>query len=106
MPDLALSVDESRHAHVFEFLHDARPLLLNLGEPGSLAPAARHHDRVRLIDATHAGEWELPLIGRVDAPTAVLVRPDGYVAWVGESGSSAGLADAVSSWFGQPMRRE
>ena len=61
-------------------------------------------DRVRLIDAGYAGGWELPVIGAVAAPTAVLVRPDGHVAWVGEK-TDAGLADALTAWFGPPQRR-
>jgi 2-polyprenyl-6-methoxyphenol hydroxylase-like FAD-dependent oxidoreductase len=97
MPDLDL-VTPTGPLRVFTLLHDARPVLLNLGEPGGLdiAPWA---DRVQLIDAEYAGAWELPVIGAVPAPTAVLIRPDGYVAWVGE-GSDAGLADALTTWFG------
>ena len=80
----------------------ARPVLLNLGEPGSVrvGPWA---DRVQSVDAKYAGEWQLPVIGAVTAPTAVLVRPDGYVAWVGETqGTQAGLTDALTMWFGSP----
>jgi hypothetical protein len=75
-------------------------VLLNLGEPGGfdIAPWA---DRVQLIDATYVGTWELPAIGAVTAPTAVLVRPDGYVAWVGVR-TEVGLADALATWFGPP----
>jgi 2-polyprenyl-6-methoxyphenol hydroxylase-like FAD-dependent oxidoreductase len=91
MPDLELN--SSRW--VYELLHDARPLLLDLGQ-GLAEPAGR----AKLVKAHYEGEWELPVIGTVDAPTAVLVRPDGYVAWVGE-GSDAGLADALAAWFGQ-----
>ena len=97
MPDLDL-----RTAHgprrAFTLLHEARPVLLDLGEPGGIdiGPWA---DRVRSVVARHEGAWELPAIGVVSAPTAVLVRPDGYVAWVGESGQ-AGLADALTTWFG------
>ena len=81
MPDLEL-VTASGPLRVFTLLHDARPVLLNLGEPGSLGitPWA---DRVQLIDAGYAGTWELPVLGAVTAPTAVLIRPDGYVAWAG-----------------------
>ncbi len=83
---------------VFTLLHDARPVLLNLGEPRGfdIAPWA---DRVQLIDAKYAGTWELPAIGMVTAPEAVLVRPDGYVAWVGDL-TQMGLADALTTWFG------
>ena len=70
------------------------------GEPGSvdITPWA---DRVQLVDAEYAGTWELPAIGAVTAPTAVLVRPDGYVAWVGD-GTEVGLDDALTTWFGPP----
>lgn len=84
----------------FTLLHDARPVLLNLGEPGGfdITPCA---DRVQLIDAKYLGTWVLPAIGAVTAPTAVLVRPDGYVAWVGDL-TQVGLADALTTWFGPP----
>ena len=82
MPDLEL-VTADGPLRVFTLLHDARPVLLNLGEPGALdiAPWA---DRVQRVDAGYDGAWELPAIGAVTAPTAVLIRPDGYVAWVGD----------------------
>src|SRR3979490_2799543 len=80
MPDLDLVTAEGP-LRVYTLLHDARPLLLNLGEPGAfdIPPWA---DRVQLVDATPLGTWELPAIGAVPAPTAVVIRPDGYVAWV------------------------
>jgi 2-polyprenyl-6-methoxyphenol hydroxylase-like FAD-dependent oxidoreductase len=99
MPDLdLLTADGALRA--FELLHEARPLLLNLGRPGDvdIAPWA---DRVQLIDASCDGQWELPVLGVVDAPSAVLVRPDGYVAWVG-GGTDAGLTEALATWFGPP----
>jgi hypothetical protein len=55
------------------------------------------------IDAEYAGDWELPVLGQVSAPAAVLIRPDGYVAWVGEGdgdGTDTGLRDALTAWFG------
>jgi 2-polyprenyl-6-methoxyphenol hydroxylase-like FAD-dependent oxidoreductase len=99
MPDLDL-VTADGPLRVFTLLHDARPVLLNLGEPGGfdVAPWA---DRVQSIDATYGGGWELPALGTVTAPTAVLIRPDGYVAWVGER-THLGLADALTTWFGAP----
>jgi len=99
MPDLDL-VTANGPLRVFTLLHKARPALLNLGEPGAfdIAPWA---DRVRLIDATYAGQWELPVLGAVTAPTAVLIRPDGYVAWVGDR-THQGLDDALTTWFGPP----
>ncbi|MET4589551.1 FAD-dependent monooxygenase [Arthrobacter sp. 754] len=99
MPDLDL-ITKGNQLRVFTLLHDARPLLLNFGGPGSF-DHTQLPERVRLIDARHEGPWELPVLGEVTAPGAVLVRPDGYVAWVGDR-AKHGLADALGSWFGQP----
>ncbi len=99
MPDLDL-VTARGPLRVFELLHGARPLLLNLGRPGAVGTAG-WADRVQLVDASYQGEWELPVLGAVSAPGAVLVRPDGHVAWVGE-GTDAGLHDALANWFGRP----
>jgi 3-(3-hydroxy-phenyl)propionate hydroxylase len=100
MPDLDL-VGADGPLRVFALLHDARPLLLDLGQAGDfdITPWA---DRVRLIGASHTGEWELPVLGVVSAPTAVLIRPDGYVAWVGD-GTDVGLEHALATWFGPPV---
>ena len=99
MPDLDL-ITTGNQLRVFTLLHEARPVLLNLGEPGSLDYTPLP-ERVRLIDARHEGPWELPLLGEVTAPEAVLIRPDGYVAWVGDR-AKHGLAEALGTWFGQP----
>lgn len=100
MPDLDLVTDIGP-LRVFSLLHAARPVLLNFAKPGGfdIAPCA---DRVKSIDAKYDGVWELPAFGAVTAPTAVLVRPDGYVAWVGEGGWQ-GLAVSLSKWFGVPV---
>src|SRR5882762_6903796 len=99
MPDLDL-VTTNGPLRIFTLLNHARPVLLNLGEPGGfdITPWA---DRVQLIEAEYDGPWELPAIGTVTAPTAVLIRPDGYVAWVGDV-TQVGLADALTTWFGSP----
>jgi 3-(3-hydroxy-phenyl)propionate hydroxylase len=99
MPDLDL-VTASGPLRVFTLLHDARPVLLNLAEPGALDITA-WADRVQLTDAKYAGRWELPVLGEVTAPAAVLIRPDGYVAWIGD-GQGLGLPDALTTWFGAP----
>ncbi|MEZ4430563.1 MAG: FAD-dependent monooxygenase [Nannocystaceae bacterium] len=97
VPDLDL-ITEAGPRRLFTLLHDARPALLNLGPPDVLdiTPWA---DRVRRVDARYDGAWELPVLGAVTAPTAVLIRPDGYAAWVGD-GADAGLHAALTTWFG------
>jgi len=97
MPDLEV-ITANGPLRVFTLLHEARPVLLNLGEPGSF-DIAQWSDRVRSIDAEYDGAWELPALGAVSAPTAVLIRPDGYVAWVGDE-TQTGLTDALTTWFG------
>jgi uncharacterized protein YheU (UPF0270 family) len=99
MPDLDIVVSEGPR-RVFTLLHDAHAVLINFGEPDAIDVAA-WADRVRLVGAKYDGEWELPALGAVAAPAAVLVRPDGYAARVGD-GSDAGLTDALNSWFGPP----
>jgi len=99
MPDLDL-ITETGPLRVFTLLHNGRPVLLNLGEFNGvdITPWA---DRIHLVDARYEGVWNLPALGVVTAPTAVLIRPDGHVAWVGERDRS-GLADALTRWFGPP----
>jgi len=99
VPDLDL-ITADGPLRMFTLLHKARPVLLNLGKPGrvNITPWA---DRVRLIDAKYDGVWELPALGVVAAPIALLIRPDGYVAWVGDA-SQTGLDDALTGWFRPP----
>jgi len=99
MPDLDV-VTAGGSVRVYSLLHGARPVLLNFGEPWGfdVTPWA---GRVPLVEATCTGTWELPVLGEVTAPSAVLVRPDGYVAWVGDV-TGPGLADALTTWFGPP----
>jgi hypothetical protein len=99
MPDLDVVTGDGP-VRVFTLLHDARPVLLNLGEPGGV-DIAPWGNRVTSIDAKYVGGWELPALGAVTAPAAVLIRPDGYVAWAGER-SPLGLADSLTAWFGPP----
>jgi hypothetical protein len=86
MPELDIQID-SGPTRIFTLLLRAQPLLLNFGAPIDSAIAARY-----------GGKWELPVIGEVAPPSAVLVRPDGYVAWVGQ-GSDEGLREAQRRWF-------
>jgi hypothetical protein len=102
MPDLDVQTADGP-TRIFSLLHHARPVLVDLCESGDLdiGPWA---DRVRVVAAEYTGRWELPVLGEVSPPTAVLIRPDGYVAWVGEHSSRAGLTESLSTWFGQPTK--
>jgi 3-(3-hydroxy-phenyl)propionate hydroxylase len=97
MPDLDL-VTAGGPVRVYTLLHEARPVLLNLGEPGGL-DIKPWNERVRLIEAAYGGTWELPVVGEVPAPAAVLIRPDGHVAWAGDPADPR-LPDALATWFG------
>jgi 2-polyprenyl-6-methoxyphenol hydroxylase-like FAD-dependent oxidoreductase len=99
MPDLDL-VTPGGTVRVFTLLHDAHPVLLNLAKPWGFDISPWAH-RMLAIDAKYAGDWELPSLGQVAAPAAVLIRPDGYIAWVGD-GTDTGLRDALTTWFGSP----
>jgi 3-(3-hydroxy-phenyl)propionate hydroxylase len=98
MPDVEIGTAEGPR-RVFSLLHDAQPVLLNLGQPGVFATASSD---VNVVDAIYDGPWDLPVVGMIPAPSAVLVRPDGYVAWVGE-GNDTGLSEAIARWFGKPL---
>jgi 3-(3-hydroxy-phenyl)propionate hydroxylase len=100
MPDLDL-VTASGTVRVFELLHEARPLLIHFGEASRGSKAWL--DRVRTVEASYAGSLELPDVGKVPAPTSVLIRPDGHVAWVG--GGAVSVDNAMVTWFGAPQVR-
>lgn len=98
MPDLDLTTANGP-LRTFSLLQQAQPVLLNLN--GTVIDIKSWSERVRLVEAQYSGRWELPALGVVSAPTAVLIRPDGYVAWVGD-GTALGLIDALTTWFGRP----
>jgi 2-polyprenyl-6-methoxyphenol hydroxylase-like FAD-dependent oxidoreductase len=102
MPDVDLVTGQGG-TRVFTLLHRARPVLLNLDEPGALE-IPRWADRVDVVDADYVGAWELPVLGAVTPPAAVLVRPDGYVAWAHDR-THEGLHDALNRWFGAPTTK-
>jgi 2-polyprenyl-6-methoxyphenol hydroxylase-like FAD-dependent oxidoreductase len=101
MPDVDLSTGTGP-TRVSALLHDAQPVLVNFGAPGGF-DGVDAGDEVSMVDATYDGAWELPVLGEVPAPPAVLIRPDGHVAWVGQP-SDPGLPGALANWFGGVAR--
>jgi 2-polyprenyl-6-methoxyphenol hydroxylase-like FAD-dependent oxidoreductase len=99
MPDLDLTTADGT-PRVFTLLHEARPVLVNLGAAGRFTIDG-WADRVRVVDASYEGAWALPVVGEVDGPAAVLIRPDGHVAWTGD-GPDRALTQALTTWFGEP----
>jgi 2-polyprenyl-6-methoxyphenol hydroxylase-like FAD-dependent oxidoreductase len=97
MPDVDL-VTADGPVRLYTLLHETKPVLLDLGGSGELDAVPWLH-RVRHVEARYDGPWELPVIGTVSAPTTLLIRPDGHVAWVGES-SYEGLEETLTKWFG------
>ena len=97
MPDLDLDTADGP-TRVYALLHDASRCCSTSADRPDRHPAWA--DRVRLVEARFAGAWELPVLGEVPPPSAVLIRPDGHVAWVGE-GTDVGLTDALALWFGR-----
>jgi hypothetical protein len=96
MPDVELLTFDGP-IRVFALMHDARPVLLNLGEPGAFDLMFRA-GRVKVIDAKRDAMWNLPVVGAVSAPGAVLIRPDGYVAWTGSRPDDE-LDRVLTGWF-------
>ena len=99
MPDLDVATADGP-LRVYSLLHYGRAALLNFSEPACIEVSG-WADRLSLVDAEYVGRWELPALGMVNGPGAVLVRPDGYVAWAGDS-VDAGVTDALVTWLGPP----
>lgn len=101
MPDLDLRTSDG-DTRVFELLRAARPLLVNL-DPKATFDVRPWADRVSFVDAEGppTETWELPVAGHLPAAPAVLLRPDGHIAWAGDVGDR-GLHAALSYWFGEP----
>ena len=99
MPDLDL-VTPDGPMRVFTLLKNARPLLLDFGALGSFDITPWSY-RIKFVYAKYDGPWELPALGLVSAPSAILIRPDGYVAWVADR-TQPDLTDALTTWFGPP----
>jgi len=97
MPDLDVQTKDGPR-RVFSFLSKAQAVLIHFG-PASEFDLSPWSNRVQFVEAHYDGRWELPVLGAIPAPKAVLVRPDGHVAWVGEK-TDPTLVEALTKWFG------
>ncbi|MGW7686916.1 FAD-dependent monooxygenase [Kribbella sp. NPDC054772] len=94
VPDADLTV-AGEATRVHQLLRGGRPVLLSLH--GSAVPSS---DRIDQIQAQCASDsWTVPGVGDVAVPSAVLIRPDGYVAWATDELSTEGLDEAMATWF-------
>ena len=97
VPDLDLKTADGT-VRLYELLHQGRPVLLDFD--GGLGDALRGWtDRVDAVRPT--GDWSIPAVGDIPASAALLVRPDGYVAWL--PGTSVELRTALETWFGPEL---
>ncbi|MGW5110151.1 FAD-dependent monooxygenase [Nocardia sp. NPDC004123] len=100
VPDAGLTTADGE-TRLHRLLQQARPVLLVLN--GNAVPdVARWQNRLEIVTAeTHTAQWAVPAVGTIPAPAAVLIRPDGYVAWATDESSTAGLIDALTTWVGE-----
>ncbi|PWI09315.1 hypothetical protein DIZ27_18590 [Streptomyces sp. NWU339] len=107
VPDADLNTSEGP-VYVYELLHAARPVLLDLRGSAEVAAAAKGWaDRVDLVEARSEDDhWPVPAIGEIPAPTALLIRPDGHVAWATADGApdASALRTALTTWFGPALQ--
>ncbi|MEV1084888.1 FAD-dependent monooxygenase [Streptomyces sp. NPDC050211] len=107
VPDAGLKTADGA-TRVHELLHAARPVLLDLrGSAEVAALAAGWADRVDLVEARSEDDhWSVPAVGDIPAPGALLVRPDGHVAWAAAADAApdtGALRTALATWFGPAL---
>jgi 3-(3-hydroxy-phenyl)propionate hydroxylase len=98
VPDLELKT-RTGAVRCHELLHDAKGLLLKLGTTSRI-DLPSPSERVKHVVGTCPGPWDLPIIGAVETPSSLLIRPDGYVAWAGTDDNEDGFQEALQAWFG------
>jgi 3-(3-hydroxy-phenyl)propionate hydroxylase len=99
MPDLDL-VTAAGTQRVAELLHQGRPVVLTV-DGANAVDLGGWTDQVQVVAASYEGAWVLPVVGPITAPQAVLIRPDGHVAWAGQR-EDPGLQEALITWCGEP----
>lgn len=108
VPDADLKTPDGA-TRVYELLHAARPVLLDLRGSAEVAAAAEGWaGRVDLVEARSEDDnWTVPAAGEIPAPTALLIRPDGHVAWAAAPGGAldtSALRTALTTWFGPALQ--
>ncbi|MFE3093566.1 FAD-dependent monooxygenase [Streptomyces sp. NPDC059248] len=110
VPDAGLKTPDGT-ARVYELLAGARGVLLDLrGGAGAAAAVRGWADRIDPVEARAAdGDWSVPGVGAVPAPAALLIRPDGHIAWAcdgdgdGDGIGGPALLAALTTWFGPAL---
>ena len=99
IPDLELTRGEDT-VQLYSLMHGAKPLFLTSGDaPADLEGWA---DRVTIEQVTFPETWRIPVTGEVASPRAVLVRPDGYIAWIDDGSGGTDIKHCLKFWFGEP----
>ncbi|MFI6985419.1 FAD-dependent monooxygenase [Embleya sp. NPDC050154] len=109
VPDADLKTPDGA-TRVYKLLHAARPVLLDLRGSAEVAATAKSWaDRVDLVEARSEDDhWPVPIVGEIPAPAALLIRPDGHVAWAADTAGTpdtSALRTALATWFGPARRR-
>jgi 2-polyprenyl-6-methoxyphenol hydroxylase-like FAD-dependent oxidoreductase len=98
IPDAEV-ITQKGTVRMFSLLHTQRTVLLDFENLPERATAAS--ETIDYVGAQKTvRQWRLPVVGWVDVPSALLVRPDGHVAWVSSDTDSHGLTEALDALKG------
>jgi len=102
VPDIPISSTD-RGKRVFDLLEAARPVLLDFSNTADLVDvAAAWAGRIDIVKADCPSDaWPVPGVGTIRAPSALLIRSDGYVSWVNDADKDLNLLrQGLTTWCG------